>query len=167
MSYELFQTTSPKMPKLGKGTEILNLLLSQVSKDMREPLVPIVFPILGAHMCGTEFQYPDLTWKECCGIMAHLCADSGCNKGQLSVLMEAIMRSFREHDSDELDKLKQWQRSVKTKAANRQQVSDVFIQQLRNLLFHYHLILPYKPMHTIPFTAAHHSIHYGIRGLMT
>ena len=52
------------MPYLGKGTECIKLLLSQTSKDMREPLVPILFPILGAHICDAKFQYPDLTWKE-------------------------------------------------------------------------------------------------------
>jgi len=40
------------------------------------------FPILGAHMSGAEFQYPDNKWLEMCGLMANLVADSGCNKGQ-------------------------------------------------------------------------------------
>ena len=44
------------------------------------------FPILGAHMGGTEFQYPDLSWKELTGIMANLVANSGDNKGQLTTL---------------------------------------------------------------------------------
>ncbi len=44
------------------------------------------FPILGAHMGGTEFQYPDLSWKEPTGIMANLVANSGDNKGQLTTL---------------------------------------------------------------------------------
>lgn len=35
------KSTAPKMPKLGKGTECVQLLLSQVSKDMHEPLVPM------------------------------------------------------------------------------------------------------------------------------
>jgi hypothetical protein len=37
---------------------------------------------------GSEFQYPDLTWKELCGQMANLVAESGGNKGQLSHLVE-------------------------------------------------------------------------------
>ena len=76
-----FKTTSPMMPNLGRGTECLKILLSQASKDMYEPLVPMLFLILGAHMSGAEFQYPDLTWKELCGQMANLVVKSGGNKG--------------------------------------------------------------------------------------
>ena len=75
------KTTSPKMQNLGRGTECLKILLSQASKDMYEPLVPMFLPILGAHMSGAEFQYPDLTWKELCGQMANLVVKSGGNKG--------------------------------------------------------------------------------------
>ena len=69
------------MPNLGRGTECMKILLSQASKDMYEPLVPMFLPILGAHMSGAEFQYPDLTWKELCGQMANLAVESGGNKG--------------------------------------------------------------------------------------
>ena len=84
MKYDITQQSAPKMPNLGKGTECINLLLSQASKDMHEPLVPMLFPVLGAHICGSEFQYPDLSWKELCGQMANLVAESGGNKGQFS-----------------------------------------------------------------------------------
>ena len=108
------------MPNLGKGTECIKILLSQVSKDMREPLVPMLFPVLGAHVSGAEFQYPDLTWKELCGQMANLVAESGGNKGQLSHLVEAICRDFRQHDETELKKLVEWQKQMKTKGANKE-----------------------------------------------
>ena len=98
MKYDISKKTAPKMPTLGKGTECIKILLSQASKDMHEPLVPMLFPILGAHVSGAEFQYPDLTWKELCGQMANLVAESGGNKGQLSHLVEAICRDFRQHD---------------------------------------------------------------------
>ena len=90
MRYDISKASAPKMPKLGKGTECIKILLSQVSNDIREPLVPMLFPILGAHISGAEFQYPDLSWKETCGMMANLVAESGGNKGQLSYLVEAI-----------------------------------------------------------------------------
>ena len=80
------------MPKRGNGTECIKILLSQVSKDMQEPLFPMFFPILGAHVSGSEMQYPDLIWKELCGQMTSLVADSGCNRGQLSNIVEAICR---------------------------------------------------------------------------
>ena len=105
MTYNIFNSTAPAMPKPSKGTEIVKLLLSQASKDMHEPLVPMLFPILGAHMSGSEFQYPDLSWKEMCGMMANLVGDSGCNKEQLTNLVEAICHDFRQHDKAEEDKL--------------------------------------------------------------
>ena len=90
MKYDITKSSVPSMPNLGRGTECIKLLLSQASKDMYEPLVPMLFPVLGAHISGTEFQYPDLSWKEPCGMMANLVAHSGDNKGQLSDLVEAL-----------------------------------------------------------------------------
>ena len=120
MRYNISTSTAPKMPTLGRGTECIKLLLSQASKDMHEPLVPMLFPSLGAHMSGAEFQYPDNKWLEMCGLMANLVADSGCNKGQLSYLVDAICHDFSEHDELELKKLVEWQKQVKTKAANKE-----------------------------------------------
>ena len=90
MTYDITKNVSPTMPPLGKGTECIKLLLSQVSKEMQEPLVPMLFPVLGAHVSASKFQYPDNTWKELCGMMANLVGDSGCNKGQFSNIVEAI-----------------------------------------------------------------------------
>ena len=120
MNYDITKPIAPAMPSLGKGTECIKILLSQVSKDVREPIVPMLFPILGAHMSGAEFQYPDLSWKEPCGMMANLVAESGGNKGQLSFLVEAICRDFRQHDDVELKKLVEWQKQMKTKGANKE-----------------------------------------------
>ena len=120
MKYDITKSKAPKMPSLGKGTECIKILLSQASKDMHEALVPMLFPPLGAHVSGSEFQYPDLTWKETCGQMANLVAESGGNKGQLSLLVEAICRDFRRHDEEELKKLVEWQRQMKTKSANKE-----------------------------------------------
>lgn len=84
MKYNISKKTAPKMPKLGKGTEIVSLLLSQASNDMHEPIVPMIFPVLGAHVSGTKFMYPDLIWKELFGMMKNLVADSCRNKGQFT-----------------------------------------------------------------------------------
>ena len=92
MRYDISKQTAPAMPALGKGTECIKILLSQASKDMHEPLVPMFFPILGAHISGAEFQYPDLSWKESTGMMANLVANSGDNKGQLTTLAKASAR---------------------------------------------------------------------------
>lgn len=71
-------------------------------------------------MSGAEFQYPDLTWKEPCGLMAHLVAESGGNKGQLSYLVEALCRDFHQHDDEELKKLVEWQKIIKSRGANKE-----------------------------------------------
>ena len=119
MKYEISKATALAMPNLGKGTEIVKLLLTQASKDMYEPLVPMFFPIFGAHMSGAEFQYPDLSWKEPTGLMANLVAHSGDNKGQLTTLAKAICRDFRQHDEAEEKKLLEWQKQKNTKGANK------------------------------------------------
>jgi len=125
MKYNITKKQSPKMPELGKGTECIKLLLSQTSKDMHQPIVPMLFPILGAHLCGTEFLYPDQSWKEPTGMLANLVAESGGNKGQLSSLVEAVCRDFRRHDDAELQKLVEWQRQVKTRAANKEKLPSL------------------------------------------
>ena len=119
MRYDICKATAPAMPNLGKGTECIKLLLSQASKNMHEPLVPMFFPILGAHISGAEFQYPDYSWKEPTGMMANLVAHSGDNKGQLSTLAKAICRDFRQHDEGEEKKLLEWQKQKQTKGANK------------------------------------------------
>ena len=48
MNYDISKATVPAMPKLGKGTEFIKLLHSQASKDMHEPLISMIFPVLGA-----------------------------------------------------------------------------------------------------------------------
>ena len=119
MKYEISKATAPAMPNLGKGTECVKLLLSQASKVMHEPLVPMFFPVLGAHMSGTEFQYPDNSWKEPTGMMANLVAKSGDNKGQLSCLVEAICRDFRQHDEAETKRLLEWSKQKQSRGNNK------------------------------------------------
>ena len=120
MKYDISKKSAPAMPNLGKGTECIKILLSQASKDMHAPLVPMLFPVLGAHVSGSEFQYPDYTWKEPTGMMANLVGDSGCNKGQFTNIVEAICRDFREHDEAELKKLVEWSKQVKSKASTKE-----------------------------------------------
>ena len=59
MRYDISKHKAPEMPKLGKGTECIKLLLSQASKDMQEPLVPMAIPALAAHLSEVEFMYCD------------------------------------------------------------------------------------------------------------
>ncbi len=48
-------------------------------------------------------------------MMANLVGDSGCNKGQFPLLVEAINRDFRQHDDAETDKLLEWSKQRQTK----------------------------------------------------
>ena len=59
MKYDISKKSAPKMPTLGKGTECIKILLSQTSKDMHEPLVPMLFPVLSAYISVEEIQYSD------------------------------------------------------------------------------------------------------------
>ena len=90
MKHDISKITAPKMPKLGRGLENVALLLSQVSKDMHQPLVPMLFPILGAHVSGAEFMYLDKSWKEMCRMLANLVADSGAGKGPLVLMFSCL-----------------------------------------------------------------------------
>lgn len=119
MNYDIFSRTAPAMPKPGKGTEIVKLLLSQVSKGMQEPILPMTLPALAAHVAGAEFKYPDNKYYELCGQMGHLIGPSGIGKDELHDLVEAIMRSFRDHDETEYKKLEDWQHVKKTKGDNK------------------------------------------------
>ncbi|MBQ7238371.1 MAG: hypothetical protein IJS20_06230 [Bacteroidales bacterium] len=49
-------------------------------------------------MSGGEFLHHELKWKEVCGRMVKLVANSGGNKGKLERLGKAICHSFRQHD---------------------------------------------------------------------
>ena len=124
MRYDISKQTAPAMPNLGKGTECIKILLSQASKGIQEPLVPMFFPVLGAHISGAEFQYPDNTWKELTGMMANLVAKSGDNKGQFLPLVEAICRDFRQHDKAEEDKYREWQKISKTEPNNKKKTTE-------------------------------------------
>jgi len=120
MVYNIFNSSAPAMPKPSKGTEFCKLLLSQASKDMREPLVPMAIPALAAHLSEVELMYCDNKYYELCGQMGHLIGPSGIGKAQFTHLVEAIMRPFRCHDETEYKKLVDWQRQMKTKGANKE-----------------------------------------------
>ena len=113
MKYDITKPVRPMMPKPGKGLEIVKLLQSQVSKSMHDPLAPMVFASLGAHVSGCEFMYPSGAWMEPCGLIAHICAEFSGNKGQLGLLAEAICRDFRTHDEESDRKLKEWDKAYK------------------------------------------------------
>ncbi|MCR4604204.1 MAG: hypothetical protein K5683_11845 [Prevotella sp.] len=71
-------------------------------------------------MSNSEFQYPDHIWKEITAQLAHIVADSGMGKGQLTKCIETIMRKRKAHDDEELEKLVEWQKTTKKRGANKE-----------------------------------------------
>ena len=63
-------------------------LLSKVSKDMHQSIVPILFSLLESHASGAEFMRSNQKWKEMYGMMGNLVADRRRREGQLSGLAE-------------------------------------------------------------------------------
>ena len=86
---------------------------------MREPLLPMTIPALAAHVANVELMYSDNKYYELCGQMGHLIGPSGIGKDQLHDLVEAMMRSFRDHDNAEYKKLEEWARQKTTKGSNK------------------------------------------------
>ena len=96
MEYNIFKKTVHVMPMPTKATDFIKICLSKASKDMQNVLAPMVFPALGVHLNNVEFCCSDGKMYEMCGQMGHLIGSSGIGKGQLSHLVEALMRSFRQ-----------------------------------------------------------------------
>ena len=122
MLYDITKSTAPQMPNLNsKGLEAIKLLLSQTSKDMHAPLLPMLFPVLGSKVAGAdaEFLYPSGQWFELCGMLAALVADSGNNKGQLGLLVEAIKRDERLSDQAEIKKYLEYQKTYKKRSQSK------------------------------------------------
>ena len=69
------------MPNLVRGTKCVLFLLSKVSKDMHQPIVPILFSLLESHASGAKFMRPNQKWEEMCGMMGNLMADRRSRKG--------------------------------------------------------------------------------------
>ncbi len=67
MRYDISKHKAPEMPNLGKGTECIKLLLSQASKDMYEPLVPMFFPYLVHTSAAQNFSIPTSFGRKCAG----------------------------------------------------------------------------------------------------
>ena len=65
MRYDISKRKAPEMPNLGKGTKCIKLLLSEASKDMYNPLIP-VFSLFIAHTSAMQnFSIPTLFGRKC------------------------------------------------------------------------------------------------------
>ena len=79
------------------------------------------FPILGVHINGAEFQYPDLIWKESLGIMANLVGKTRAREGEnwgkclelrQQILANACARGEHECAQKVLDEVKKLWKSL-------------------------------------------------------
>lgn len=113
MAYNIFSGSAPAMPKPGKGTEIIRLITSQVSPEMREAIAPMPFSALASHLQGVKVMYSSNRFLELHGQINHFIAASGTGKDQLDKIVESICRSFRAHDEIEMEKLSAWQSKPK------------------------------------------------------
>lgn len=113
MAYNIFSGSAPAMPKPGKGTEIIRLIISQVSPEMREAIAPMPFSALASHLQGVKVMYSSNRFLELHGQINHFIAASGTGKDQLDKIVESICRSFRAHDEIEMKKLSAWQSKPK------------------------------------------------------
>ncbi len=120
MKYDIFSSVAPAMPRPAKGTEVVKVINSKASHDMREPIVPMSFSPLSAHLKNVEFMYADNTFREMSGQMDHLVAPQGTGKQQFTKFAEMASRSSLEHDSQDIDRLREWATMTKTKGANSQ-----------------------------------------------
>lgn len=109
MNYNIFSNIPPKMPKPGKGTEIIRLYLSRVSPEMRVAIAPMPFSAFASHIQGVMVMYCNNRYLELHGQINHLIAPSGMGKEQLDRIVEPICSSFRAHDEIELKKIAAWQ----------------------------------------------------------
>lgn len=119
MKYNISTGIAPKMPNLGKGLEVVKLIVSQVSPDMRQAIVPTIFPSLAAHVSNTFFQYSSNAFLEPCGLMSHLCGVTGIGKGQMDLCVKAINRDLEEHDKKEFAKVEARQQDTQAKGKKK------------------------------------------------
>ena len=82
-----------------QNTQIIGCFaISFLKKDMRQPIVSILLPVLRSHVNGSEFTFPDWSGKEMCGMMGNLVADRRRRKGpNVRTTGISICRDYRQH----------------------------------------------------------------------
>lgn len=119
MTYDIFSSSAPAEPRAGKGTEVCKFLTSKASTKMRQPLLPMAFPALSAHIHDVKMKYSDgRNYEIGPGQLGHLVGASGIGKRELNGIVGAICRDFEDHDAPEYKRLAQWSSQAKTRATN-------------------------------------------------
>ena len=101
MKYNISKSTPPGMPNLGIGTKFMLFLSQKVSKDMHQPVVPMLFSLRESRVSGAKFTRSDQKWEEMCGMMGNLVADRRRRKGPtVRTTGRALCRDFRQYDEE-------------------------------------------------------------------
>ena len=109
------------MPNIkAPGLEIVRDSLTQISAEMQPSVASSMWSPLANHLTDVFFQYPSNEWMEITGLINHLVAASGDGKNELMRLIESLCPKFRLHDEEEMEKLVEWSKQVKTKGANKE-----------------------------------------------
>ena len=93
MIYETTKKTVHTMPRQGKGSKCIKILLSKAPKVVFEPLIMMFFLIFGAQMSYTKFQKPSLKWKDCAAKWSNqtlICIHSDYNSPLIGVSLGGI-----------------------------------------------------------------------------
>ena len=129
MTYDIFSKQLQE-PKAGRGTEFLKFLTSKASTKMQQPLKPMAFPALSAHIHDVEMKYSDgKSYEIGPGQLGHLIGVSGIGKRELSHLVSVLCRDFYEHDQGDFQRLAQWSSQMKTRPTNSkkpERPSDIY-----------------------------------------
>ena len=114
-----FTTKHPSgMPKNVANIPLIKLLLSKIPANMRESMMPSLFPHLAAHMTEATFLYTDNTFISPY-MMDLTCICSGGGKSSAGKVKEAIDRDLLEHDRESRKKLADWQKKRSCAGANK------------------------------------------------
>ncbi len=112
------------MPKPGKGTDFVKFILSKSSKDMREPLLPMVMVAMETYVKQVRVKYCNRVYYELCGQIGHLIASSGAGKGELTRLVKAVTNPLEKQDIQSQQRWSRWQEQVKTMGSNQKKPQE-------------------------------------------
>ncbi len=82
MAYNISKSPLKACQNRAEARKICRFFLSKTTKDMHQPIVPILFSLLESHASEAEFVRSNQKWEEMCGMMGNLAADRRRRKGQ-------------------------------------------------------------------------------------
>lgn len=117
IQYDILGVSAPPVPE--NLPKLLNLASQNAPEHMKPAILNSLFPALGALMHNVGFRYPDNVFHEphfMCGMVGPM----SLGKGAINPIIETIIHSLRDHDTNSYAKLNEWKRQCKTIGANKQ-----------------------------------------------